>query len=271
MLNFEENMNILKTNNGLKIKHAILILLTIILISVFSSILFKTLNLKQQYATFVNYIFTSSISVFAAIKIYKKFAGKYNLDISNKHLYLTPIIIPIPIILQFGITSHLVHLIPMPELVKKAFYELGNDYSWATLLTVIILAPVLEEIICRGIILKGLLNNYKPWNAILVSSAIFGIMHLNPWQFIGAFGIGLINGWVFWKTKNIILPILIHLTNNLFFTLFGIYFGTSYLVEKPMREVFGNYDNQILSIIICLIILGTILYFLNRKFKIQKN
>jgi len=256
---------------GLKIKHSFLILLLIILIAIFFSVIFKILNVDQSFSVFINYIFSFSLSLFVAIKIYEKYTEKYSLDISTKYLGILPFIIPLPLLLQFGLTSHIVYLIPMPESMKQVFYELANDYSYLTLITLIILAPILEEIICRGIILKGLLNKYSPIIAILVSSLIFGIMHLNPWQFIGAFGIGIINGWIYWKTKNIVLPIIIHFTNNLFFTIFGIYYGTSYLVEKPMREIFGNSVNQVFSIIISLVLLISILYYLNQKFRLSKN
>jgi membrane protease YdiL (CAAX protease family) len=264
-------MNKEPIKKGLKIKHSFLILFLMVLITFLPHILLDAINVKKPYISFINYLISFCISVYLGIKVYERFADKFTIDISTKYLNLIPILIPIPILFQFGLTSHLVYLIPMPESIKQAFYELGNDYSWTTLFTIMILAPILEEVICRGIILKGLLKNYSPFIAILVSSTIFGIMHLNPWQFIGAFGIGLINGWVFWKTKNIIIPIVIHLSNNLFFTIFGIYFGTSYLVEKPMREVFGSLFNQIFSILVCLVLLGSILFYLKAKFQQSKN
>ena len=271
MLNIITPMNKQPLKKGLKIKHSFLILFLIVLISFLTLIILNTINVKKPYLSFINYLITFCISVYLAVKVYERFADKFIIDISTKYLNLIPILIPIPILLQFGLTSHLVYLIPMPESIIQAFYELGNDHSWTTLFTTIILAPILEEVICRGIILKGLLKNYNPFIAILISSSIFGIMHLNPWQFIGAFGIGLINGWIFWKTKNIILPIVIHLSNNLFFTIFGIYFGTSYLVEKPMHEVFGSLFNQIFSILVCLILLSLILFYLKAKFPKSKN
>ncbi len=38
-------------------------------------------------------------------------------------------------------------------------------------------------------------NGVKPANAILFSAFIFGIVHLNPWQFIGAFLLGIVLEW----------------------------------------------------------------------------
>ncbi|HLN73147.1 MAG TPA: type II CAAX endopeptidase family protein [Prolixibacteraceae bacterium] len=74
----------------------------------------------------------------------------------------------------------------------------------------ILVAPVVEEIIYRGIVLKGLLTRYAPQKAILLSALIFGIMHWLPLQIWGASITGLILGWVYYQTKSIGTTILLH-------------------------------------------------------------
>jgi membrane protease YdiL (CAAX protease family) len=110
-------------------------------------------------------------------------------------------------------------LIPMPvymqELFEKAFIK--NVFS---LVTVIIAAPIMEEILCRGILLKGLLKNYSPQKAILISAIFFGVMHLNPWQALPASCAGLFLGWVFYKTQSVIPGMIIHATINTTASLF---------------------------------------------------
>ena len=78
-----------------------------------------------------------------------------------------------------------------------------------------LLAPIFEEIIFRGIILKGMLNfNVNPTVAILLNGFIFGCAHMNPWQFIGAGILGVIFGFVYYRTKSLFLPMLLHFLNN---------------------------------------------------------
>lgn len=79
----------------------------------------------------------------------------------------------------------------------------------------IILAPLFEEIIFRGIVLRGLLSTYSPKKAIIYSAVIFGIIHGKPLQIWGAMVIGLFFGWIYYKTKNIGVTILLHLVLNL--------------------------------------------------------
>lgn len=84
----------------------------------------------------------------------------------------------------------------------------------AAFIAVSIVAPLVEELLFRGIILRGFLKYYSVKKSIIVSALLFGIMHLNPWQFLGAFMFGILFGWWFVKTRSIIPCILGHALNN---------------------------------------------------------
>ena len=105
-------------------------------------------------------------------------------------------------------------LIPMPESFIELFEGLiqPNIFSF---LTIVVLAPILEELLFRGIILEAFLKNYSPWKAIIWSAFIFGIAHFNPWQIIGASLAGILIGWAYVKTNSLIPGIMIHFVNNL--------------------------------------------------------
>ncbi|HPX05911.1 MAG TPA: CPBP family intramembrane metalloprotease, partial [Tenuifilaceae bacterium] len=109
-----------------------------------------------------------------------------------------------------------------------------NAFSF---ITAVILAPVLEELLFRGIILKGFLKNYSPVKAIVVSGLLFGIFHLNPWQAIGASFVGVILGWVYYKTKSIIPCIIIHFVNNL---LAFILYNATNDADGTIMEMFSS-------------------------------
>lgn len=79
-----------------------------------------------------------------------------------------------------------------------------------------LVGPFMEEIIFRGVILKGLLKNYKPGTAIFVSALLFGIFHMNLVQSTSAFGLGLIIASLYVKTGSLRLCFLIHCLNNTF-------------------------------------------------------
>lgn len=171
------------------------------------------------------------------------------------------------IALQTGITSPILNLMPVPEFMQKVFNELGKRTGIFGFLTIAIAAPVLEELIFRGIILDGLLKTYSPLKSIVFSSVLFGIVHLNPWQFVSAFIIGLFSGWVYYKTKKLTLSIMIHAVNNLF-AFAGMYLMNSEtLVNQPLSETYGGLANFVL-ITVGIIAVGMIcLYHLSSELK----
>lgn len=102
----------------------------------------------------------------------------------------------------------------MPELLKQALEQLTEGPVWISLLSVSIFAPFFEEWLCRGIVLRGLLQKMKPVWAIVVSALFFAVLHMNPWQAIPAFILGLLFGYVYYRTGSLKLTMLMHCVNN---------------------------------------------------------
>lgn len=75
---------------------------------------------------------------------------------------------------------------------------------------VCVLAPVLEEMLFRGIILRGFLALYSRPVAILGSAVLFGLAHLNIYQFPVALIIGVVAGWLYERTRSLWPGIVLH-------------------------------------------------------------
>ena len=103
---------------------------------------------------------------------------------------------------------------PMPEWLEATMKELLHAPFWITLISVSVFAPLFEEWLCRGIVLRSLLTKYSPATAIIVSAVFFAIIHFNPWQAIPAFILGLLFGYVYYKTGSLKLTMLMHSANN---------------------------------------------------------
>ena len=109
----------------------------------------------------------------------------------------------------------LTSLIPMPDSIKRIFEKfLSGSSLLDSLIATTILAPLCEEFLCRGIMLRGMLEYVSPIKAILWSAFLFALIHLNPWQAIPAFALGAFFGWVYWKSRSIWLVIFLHFVNN---------------------------------------------------------
>ena len=126
------------------------------------------------------------------------------------------VILPVVVIMTLAfllVNIEITSWVSMPEWLLEMFKDAVKPNIWG-FLTVAVAAPIFEEILMRGIVLDGLLRNYKPWKAILWSSVFFGVLHLNPWQFVVGLLMGCALGYLYWKTKSLYLCIFIHFVNN---------------------------------------------------------
>ncbi len=105
--------------------------------------------------------------------------------------------------------------VSMPEHMEQFFEQIMG--SPAGYLAIGILAPLAEEIVFRGAILRTLLKLFDcrlHWVPIILSAFIFGGMHLNLAQFVHAFAIGMVLGWMYYRTDSIVPGVVLHWVNN---------------------------------------------------------
>ena len=114
---------------------------------------------------------------------------------------------------------------PMPPWIAEGFEAL-MDGGWGSLLAVVVVAPVSEELLFRGLILRGLIIHRGVAGGIFYSALLFGFLHLNPWQFCTAFPMGLVLGWLFVRTRSLWPCILAHAALN------GLTIGVAVYAER---------------------------------------
>jgi membrane protease YdiL (CAAX protease family) len=177
----------------------------------------NTLNLNSPFLrpllNLLSYIVSLLITIKYAIRKSKEKQGYFSKIRFNK---IQGWLIPVIIVATLAMITPLEQAsawIPMPKSVQK-FFEMLFAKNVFSIITMVIAAPIMEEILCRGIILRGLLKNYPPYKAILISAIFFGAIHLNPWQAVPAFFGGLFLGWVYYKTQSVIPGMIIHATIN---------------------------------------------------------
>lgn len=134
------------------------------------------------------------------------------------------VFILIPILFFLGAAQNLIgevnilvdKALPPPPWFWEMFNKIfENDYGiYGAILKIVIMAPIVEELIFRGVIMHGLMRNYSKFTAVFVSALMFALFHLNPWQFPATFILGLVLGILMVRTRNIYLCILGHAINN---------------------------------------------------------
>ncbi|MBO5287470.1 MAG: CPBP family intramembrane metalloprotease [Clostridia bacterium] len=114
--------------------------------------------------------------------------------------------------------SLIIASIPFPEDWLKALNDnneiILNASGFIMFLTTVVCAPILEEILFRGLMLRTLKDVMPPWLAILISAVAFGLAHANPIGIIYASIFGAVLGWAYIKFNSIIPCIIIHAAYN---------------------------------------------------------
>ena len=127
------------------------------------------------------------------------------------------------------------------------------------IIVICILAPIFEEIMFRGFILKVLKENYNAVIAVIISALLFSLFHTALHQIFPTFIMGLLFGMLYVKYKSLIPCILLHMFNN-FLSVYEVpLFDTSTLVIVMYVVMF------VLSIIFLYE------YFNKKKIKLFKN
>lgn len=128
-------------------------------------------------------------------------------------------------------------------------------------LSVAILPAICEEFVHRGLILRGTSNAIGFKRAILLSSLLFGLMHLNISQFFYATVLGLLMGLVATMTRSIWPATIIHFCNN-FINVFLSYAESSNLFNFSISSFLNDLANQstILFFLVAITIVGFVVF-----------
>ena len=154
-------------------------------------------------------------------KTKRKFNEVFKFNKVPPFLWIAIMVFTIGLVIVISETDNLLsYILPMPVMFGSVFKTLMAEQIFIiAIISIGIIPAFTEELLFRGLILDGLKNNYSKRKAIIISALLFGIIHLNPWQFCAAFIIGLVSAWICIETNSILLSIYIHFFNNVLYTI----------------------------------------------------
>jgi sodium transport system permease protein len=101
------------------------------------------------------------------------------------------------------------------QLVLQHFQSLVTAQPlWAILLLMALLPAICEELAFRGFIFGGLLHDRGVLRAIVISALFFGFTHTVLQQSISASFMGLVLGYIAWRTGGVVCTMVVHAINN---------------------------------------------------------
>ena len=165
--------------------------------------------------------FFGNARLFTALMHYKRlsYAALFHAAPASAPQTIRMLVLPVCLLLPgavmaaMALDAFLVWLVPMSEAEIDMFQQMMSG-DVISVVGVCLLAPVLEEMLCRGIILRSFLQQYSPRRAIVLSAVVFGLAHLNLYQFASASLMGLLLGWLYARTRSLLPCILLHAAYN---------------------------------------------------------
>ncbi|MBR1718807.1 MAG: CPBP family intramembrane metalloprotease [Phocaeicola sp.] len=139
------------------------------------------------------------------------------------------ILLCLPLVIASLLASNIIgELLELPNIYEDLFYSLSRNVFG--FLSIALIAPIAEEMLFRGGIEGFLLRRkIKPIIAILVSAIIFGVIHANPAQIFFATILGIIFGWMYYRTGSILPSVVGHVLNNTV--------SVSVMVTSPIEDM----------------------------------
>ena len=123
------------------------------------------------------------------------------------------LLVPLALLLDHVAMAVIYQLLPVSLWEERAFASMLTG-SLPAVIATCVLAPILEEMLFRGVLLRAFLKRYPRWVAISYSALLFGAAHMNVYQFILAFWLGLLLGWLFERSRSLLPCIALHAAFN---------------------------------------------------------
>lgn len=142
----------------------------------------------------------------------------------------------------------LIEQVGIPNTLEDTFLDMSRNPLGV--ISMALLAPILEEFLFRGAIQGYLLSNgNRPWVAITIASLIFGVVHMNPAQIPFAFLLGMMFGWLYYRTGSLLPGIVGHILNNSIATLGMMLYGDA-TIEEQMPDTITMWIWALVALVI---------------------
>lgn len=182
---------------------------------------FGTLFQKEFgiYGIFLTQIIFILFPVFIIIKIFKLNSDTlFKFKIPNFKTIYNNVSMWVVSLFLIGIISQ-IQLKLFPNQIKdlellNTFFK--NTKLWQQVLLFSLTPAICEEILFRGLIFESLREKMQPKFAIIFSGILFGIFHIYPGKILTTALLGMLFAYSSYKTKSLVMPIILHFINNSF-------------------------------------------------------
>ena len=160
---------------------------------------------------------------------------------------------------SMAVFNYMAQAVELPDNLEAQMAQMAKNIFG--MFAIAVLGPVLEEVLFRGAIQGFLLRKFNnPWVGIVIASAIFGIVHMNPIQVFYAFFLGLVFGWLYYRTGSLMPCIVGHVLNNSLAAV-TMYFGIDEVeIASEMSAA-----SEVVSVLFLTAVAAYMAYLINAK------
>ena len=165
-------------------------------------------NMSKDVRQMLAY-FCSMIAVYGMTILVERVVFKRVLPVYNAKSGFNPVVLLLGFILTLSVS---VILLPLEHLLSPDSRTFSDGFG--TLLMVVLLAPIFEEMVFRARLYNILSRNTSPFISASLSAIAFGVVHLQPIVIIEALFMGVIFSYFYLSQRSIFTPIMLHIFNN---------------------------------------------------------
>jgi membrane protease YdiL (CAAX protease family) len=130
---------------------------------------------------------------------------------------------------------------------------------------IVVIGPVIEEFVFRGIVLRRWIAKATLWRGVIGSSLIFAVLHPPFW--LGAFVVGIFLAMLYLVTRSLYAPIAFHAMYNGLVTWATL--GATQLADEQKTQTVAEFRNDWIAETALLLVSGWIVYRMIRRFARQ--
>lgn len=158
----------------------------------------------------------------------------------------------------------------MDKLLEKTYSNLLQAHSFFEGSFVVFLTAVIpaicEETLFRGFVQKSLEIKFRPYLSIFITSLFFGLYHFNPYGLIALVSLGFYFGFAAYKSNSIVVPMVLHFTNNFFAVLAFLFFGSEDLISSSIKKN-DAFITSLFSFIVSAILFSIFIFYVTKNYE----
>lgn len=206
-------------------------------------------TLEETGNTLAFNTFVADLLAIGGFLLYRRARGARGRVARFSRRGLNPVLLLWGILLMFSVE---VVIEPLLSLLPAPPVEMYGAGVWS-MLAIVVLAPVLEELMCRGVVLESLRARYGVVAAWLVSSLFFGVIHFYPMLVINAFVLGLVLAFIYIRSESLYASIILHAFNNALGYLFIVSGHSSTLLSDLVEHKALYMTIYVVAAVVCVV------------------